>query len=219
MKSNADDKIVKGRLSFLTDYHTMAKAHLDEYPDIERYEGNGVIAMKHDMRKKCGTKHDLPKEFDQCDCLFGAVPWRNEYKGFHERASADRHGWTHKDFVYRLGEIIEMAKLPTVIFISEYSGRDLPPPNQDETVTVGGVPCQAKVYNFTIENLKGMDESEVLTEMAKRYNCVGDPFCGYGFSGRVFSYYGKRSVLSDFNGLCIGYIEEHSHKWATEEPK
>jgi hypothetical protein len=145
--------------------------------------------------------------------LITDLPWRNGYDAFNERAGVD-DGRTYQQFMQRVGEIVESARVPTYLVTGRHAVPMLLNPdiilpmmlNEDSAVAIGYRPGPEVERRYGVV-------PEFLYALAQRYTTVGDFCCGYGSAGRFFLRSGKQAVLSDFNPSCIGYIAAHADGW------
>lgn len=145
----------------------------------------------------------LPEPYQQCDVLYADPPWRNGYKVFAERCCVDP-AKTYDVFMWHVVDLIDRSGLPAVMIVGKQASkyfedwRAVPVRLQRFDAIAyyrGTVPVQAYTANGVLEGL------------AKRFDCVGDFFAGYGSSARAFTLAGKRFVASDCNAQCIATLQ------------
>lgn len=189
-------------------YHTALAAPIDA-PPIDRYVWpDGSIAFRHDVIA------GLSSEFDPCDILYADPPWPAGFAKFRERArsyAAQLHeATTFAQLMRAVGAIVERDTRPAFIVTGSTGLSLLPVPDQVIPSTLNGSPAKIAVYRLLMAgpSAEFVSARALLIFLAQRFGCVGDFMCGYGRSARIFRYFGKRFVCSDFNPSCIGYLRE-----------
>lgn len=178
----------------------------------DRFEHKGSIAFVHDVVVSRGR---LPREYAPCDVIYTEMAWRPGYARFLDRAQAPAS--TFAQYLTSLNTVVSGLTIPVCVVTGKSLVRYFPQPTQrldiffPDTLHKKGQ-CVALVYRMTITHAV-RETLDVLTEIAGRFNCVGDPCCGYGNTGRAFAEAGRRFVLSDFNARCIGWIAQHASLW------
>ena len=190
-------------------FHSALPAHplAATGPLITRVSWKGSIAFVANL------EDGLPSEYEACDVLYTEMAWRAGYDLFADRAgvldrSFDRYLQAHRDLTDRRFYLVTgpaIAKL-------------MPPPEMmlEGRVDSGGrdvTHCQVLVYHDRFDESWDGSTTSLIQALARRYDCVGDPACGYGNTGRLFAAAGKRYVMSDINAGCITYIAEHGEDW------
>jgi hypothetical protein len=166
---------------------------------IERHLfADGSVAFAHDLMR------GLTDDFDQCDVLYGEPPWPAGVDIFNERAGAD---WTFSQIYRTIAAIVTSAGKPVVVTTGVRGLQMLPKPTQTLTITLNGAKAFAVCYGVSFEFPGVPSSADVLAELARRFDCIGDFCCGYGRSARAFKAVGKRFVCSDYNAVCISVLK------------
>ena len=190
------------------DYHS---AFYPEQPAPERhgYYSPRGIALAHDL-----TSGPLPKEYGRCDVLYTDPPWRSGYDEFALRAGVLVP--SYHDFMDALVDAIPPG-IPAVVVTGLHAAMHFGTEYRPFRVRLNE--HEAIAYSRGVDVPEGMTAEQLGRTLADRYQCVGDPCCGYGNTARWFVQAGKRFVVSDINPRCIGYIAEHEKGWANVLPK
>lgn len=196
-------------------YHSgLAPEHAAE--PCERFEAAGIVALAHDIFNL------LPAEFGVCDVFYMEPPWRVGFAEFNCRAKKEHD---YKAFLNRVGEVVGSLKVPVFMIAGDAAVGYYPATEFKVRVKVHGLGAQMLCYNSApiVPAIGGKrtipTNIECIEALALRFNCVGDLFCGYGLTGRIFVEAGKRCVLADFNPKCIGRISQISASWGKEHSR
>lgn len=162
------------------------------------------FALLYDL----ANEQKLHKLFDTCDLIYGEPSWKAGNNKFNHRANS-KNPFEH--FVSGIVSIIENRTVPAFILTSKSESNRLPEPDQMIYTKLHGAVAVLNVYGY---DYKGSTQTnwEILNELAKSFNRVGDFCCGYGNTGRVFREHGKSFVMSDYNAKCVGFINEYYKK-------
>lgn len=167
----------------------------------------------------------LPKEFADCDILYTEIAWERGYERFIERAGK---GSDYAAYLAALAKIAATAPQPVIFICGKRALRGLPEPVEVTPVNLntGGrfvAEAVAATFRCRLPEVRerhgkwlNIDTENLLRALAQTYRRVGDPCCGYGNTGRVFTEHGRDFVLSDLNPTCIGHIAEHAPSWRKE---
>lgn len=186
-------------------YHSALKSQgVDQNTDIcERVESGESVAFAFDINK-C----QLPKEYDRCDVLYIEPSWKSGIREFNKRAGVKDYAFLQ--YKSALESIVGVISIPLVI-VAGSDFNDMPFQKKYYT-KLNGYPCFAFVFGkLELQNVESNES--ILSELADKFNCIGDFCCGYGLSGKIFRRYGKEFVMSDYNKRCINYIKENIEKW------
>lgn len=187
-----------------------ANYHSAFYPEratwaADRFQGSSGVAFVHDI-----MAGPLPAEYDSCDVFYMDPPWRNGFQTFNERADIV-DGRAYEEFTTALIAALP-ADVPTVIVTGKHA-RPFYPDEMDLTpVRLNEHDAIAYTRHVTLPAVATTDD--VLSHLARTYQHVGDPCCGYGNTARAFMAAGKRYTVSDINPRCIGYIASNSALWS-----
>lgn len=182
----------------------------------EEVRGDRVVALVHDL-----ARSPLPEEFDRCDLIYAEPPWsRDHLARFFERAGATGSEREWPLVLEALAQIAATARRGRqVIFASGAEVERAIPPLESRPIRLEGPGKRRQGVKARLL-IYGPDEvpeaertTELLQKLARHYEVVGDPCCGYGNTGKVFVRAGGRAVLSDVNPYCIGYIADTMHTW------
>lgn len=169
---------------------------------------NSGIAFVHDMA------NGWPNTMDKADVIYSDLPWMHGYIPFYERAGK-RIKIAYPDFITRVGVMISKLKVPIIMVTGRHAIKYLKP-SEYLPIKLNGDQANACLWNITPARLNyPKTELEILNQLARLYKCIGDPFCGYGRSGRIFAQAGRVFIMSDINPKCIGYISEKGNEWIT----
>jgi hypothetical protein len=165
-------------------------------------------AFVHDIRD------GLPSAYDLCDVFYTDLPWRDGFKVFEQRAGqlkADHHHRDYAQFLLAVSMVIHKMTRPLVIVTGKHALPYLPKPTNLYVTKLNGAPAAAFAYNLQLFHLA--DATDILDELAQRFECAGDFCCGYGRTAKAFHDRGKRFVVSDYNAMCIGHMASEWGKW------
>ena len=162
-------------------------------------------AFTHELEK--GIPDLMAKE---CDVFYAELPWNLGFESFYEAAGVTPK-WTYKEFLTCIRkEVLRIGK-PTILVCGNVALRVLKP---EATATVILNRKEVRLALWGIEDTWGrVNTIDVIHDLAKRFNTVGDFACGYGRTGKIFTEHGKKWFMSDFNPHCIGFIKENAEKW------
>lgn len=186
-------------------YHSALKSQVWEGPGCDRFNLGQSVAFVHNV-----FEHLPTDEYSKCDILYMEPPWPSGYGVFNRRAHVEE-GRTYGELMRRIGTIISSVSIPVALLIGKKAAACLPQPDYVRETRLNGGKAWLAGYRLQVDDTRS--SRTILRELAERFNCVGDPFCGYGYSGQAFREQGKDFVLSDHNPKCIGYIAEHAEGW------
>ena len=189
-------------------YHSALQDEADEVP-YHFVEFPAGVAFVHDIHL------GLSPRFSTCDCFYGDPPWRAGHAKFDARAGLDTGPFDR--LLGAIRRVITANTRPMILTVGKIDSRFYPTPAFCEDGLLRGAKAKMLCYGFSSrpEVFAGDPPSslDVLQWLAGRYDVIGDFFCGYGNSGRIFVEAGKRCVLSDYNQKCICYIAAHNFEW------
>lgn len=146
----------------------------------------------------------LPDAYQDCDVLYSDPPWRNGFKTFAERCCI-QDAPTYDTFMWHVVDLIDRAGLPAVLIVGKQAGKYL---DGWTAVPTRLQRFDAIAYYRGVKPVQAYTANGILEGLARRYNCVGDFFAGYGASARAFTMAGKRFVVSDCNPRCIATLRK-----------
>lgn len=176
---------------------------LGEPPTGEGLDGfsapNGT-AFVHDVM----SADYLPEAYSGCDVLYGDPPWQRGYKTFSERCCISKPP-TYDTFMFHVVDLIDRSELPAVIIAGKQAAKYFP---NWTVVPVKLQRFEALAYYRGTKPIQAYTANGILEGLAKRFDCVGDFFAGYGSSARAFTMAGKQFVASDCNPQCIATLQK-----------
>lgn len=176
----------------------------NSYDSLNRAEFGKSVAFKHDLML------GVPDEYKNCDIIYTEIPWIDGFNVFEQRANVQEQR-TYAAFMSAVCNFINTANKPTVIIIGKKGLKFLPTPDFEGGTILNGAPCRVVTYKATITQLHNC--VTIIDELSKKYDCIGDPCCGFGRSAKAFKQAGKHFVVSDYNPECIGYIAKEWVNW------
>ena len=176
----------------------------NSYPVVERVQLANSVAFAHDLMSK------VPYEYNKCDIIYTEMPWIDGFGVFEERANIEQKR-TYAEFMASLCKFIDALNKPTVLITGKKGLKFLPKPEIEAATVLNGAPARVVMYRTKVENVSNC--LTILDELATKYNCIGDPCCGFGRSAKAFKQAGKNFVVSDYNKECIGYIAQEWGGW------
>lgn len=189
--------------------HAANRAPADTVPMSAWRSNDGSTALQFDV-----TTGPLPAAYEACDVLYADLPWARGQGVFNARAGATA---THSDLLDAVAAIVT-ADTPAYLVLGRQDLCRLPVPtttlpvrlNQYAAVTAAWVSARDA---GRIRAARPTTDVELIRHLAGWHNCVGDFFCGYGRTARIFAEAGKRFVVSDYNARCVGYIAATATAW------
>lgn len=192
-----------------TNYHSVYLEPAGAKPR-QRWSDSGSVAFVHDI-----CSGPLPDTYQDCDVLYGDLPWQQGFSGYNDRAGVT-DGRTYRTFLEAVAGIVTSQPQPVVLITGRHALRYLPDPDQQLAITVPVLNQAALALTYRIQLPTRLRiTTEILAELAREFDRVGDFCCGYGRSSRAFARAGKTFVASDYNPECIGYIADHAPGWVT----
>lgn len=155
-----------------------------------------------------GTR-DIPEAYSQCDLLYSEPAWPHGLKVFGDRANAEVP--TYAEYSKGIGHIITELNKPTVLICSLQLIKHIKPPDLLTGTRLNGSVVPVGFWNGAFG--LGSTSQMLMTDLASRYDRVGDFCAGYGNTGRTFVEGGKGCVLSDYNAKCCGYMAANMEGW------
>lgn len=179
----------------MTAYHSALRPPVDA-PSLTRYQGARGLTVVADVSR------GVPREFEDCDVLYADPPWPHGYDEFSRRAGGA--AGSYGDVLVVLRDYCARVAIPVVLVTGTRAALLLKPhATAPVRLPVGdAVACLWRLPAWT-ETRRSID---VIDGLARRHEVAGDPFCGYGTTGRIFAEAGKRYVMSDLNPRCVGFI-------------
>lgn len=188
-------------------YHSAIAANdaAIECPEVYMTKQRNGVAAVWDIMEG----HELPAIYERCDLIYSEPAWPSGLSNFMERVGKD--GPTFKDYMARIRWIVETANKPTAMVVGKTALSYMPETKRVIPVSLNGGRALIAFWNGAYAD--GVTNDDVIRDLAKQYNIVGDFSCGYGNTGRIFQAAGKSYVLTDVNPKCIGYIYDHAEGW------
>ena len=174
------------------------------YPALDKIQLGNSVAFTHDVMK------GIPKEYEKCDIIYIEIPWIDGFQIFEERANIKQQR-TYEEFMVSVSDFVTNLKKPTIVITGKKGLKYLPKLGIEAGTVLNGAPCRLMMYNTTVSNLAKC--ITILEELSLKYNCIGDPCCGFGRSAKAFKQAGKQFIVSDYNAECIGYIAQEWANW------
>lgn len=168
-------------------------------PGITEFSTANGEAFVHDVM----TADYLPDAFKQCDVLYADPPWQRGYKVFSERCCVEP-AKSYDTFMWHVIDLIDRAELPAVMVVGKQAAKYF---DGWTAVPVRLQRFDAVAYYSNVKPVQAFTANGILEGLARRFDCVGDFFAGYGASARAFTLAGKRFVASDCNPRCIATIQ------------
>jgi hypothetical protein len=186
-------------------YHSaLGDRQEQDVPGVDRFELEDSVAFVHDIF----DAELLPAEYAACDVLYLEPPWRDGFGLYERRTGNDGRNWN--DLMRRAGELIVNSSLPAVVTISRWT--PMPEPDYRLDGRQNELPCSFWIYG-DVGSALPVQDVDLVAVLARDFERVGDFFCGYGRSARIFAQHGKRFTVSDYNARCIGYIAREAASW------
>ena len=154
-----------------------------------------------------------PVMLSMADVLYLEPPWKHGYNAFHEWAGV-KPAVAWEAMMKRIGVGLAFISKPAIVVAGKTALKYLQPDTARPALLNGGR-CYVAAWRRPVFDDAAIDTEDVIRSLAKSYNVVGDPACGYGRSGRLFVEAGKRYVMSDVSARCIGYIAAHEAGWGS----
>jgi hypothetical protein len=170
---------------------------------VDAWRGaDGSTALQFDV-----TAGPLPPQYDACDVFYADLPWARGQAIFNARAGVVA---THSELLDAVAAIVT-GDAPAYLVLGRQDLRRLPCPratlpvrlNRYAAVAAAWVPASDAERFATA---RPATDIELIRCLADWHDCVGDFFCGYGRTARIFAEAGKQFVVSDYNARCVGYI-------------
>jgi hypothetical protein len=176
----------------------------NNYPVVEWIQLGNSLAFVHDLMT------NVPVQYNKCDIIYAEIPWVAGFEIFEARANIEQNR-SYQDFMIGINKFITALNKPAIIVGGKKGLRYLPTPDIETGTVLNGAPARAVMYQTKVENVD--NALTILNELATKYNCIGDPCCGFGRSAKIFKQAGKNFVVSDYNKECIGYIAQEWGGW------
>jgi hypothetical protein len=148
-------------------------------------------------------------EFGECDVIYSEPAWRPGYDKFHARVGIEpARSWN--EFMQAIEANVRRLGVPAAIATGSQGLAQLQPDASQPMTLRDGEGVLALYHGLRVTRKEDVD---IVHELASLFQCVGDPACGYGRTGRIFNNHGKRFVMSDISAECIGYIAKNAMTW------
>ena len=190
-------------------YHSALNKDIDNLESTPLYRNNWGVAFQHDVTQV------LPNEYDKCDVMYSEIAWTGGLTKFNERADTLN---TYQEYINGINQILlDHEDIPIYIVAGKKEGKMLNQNYLTIASKLNGAECVVYCYgvlpdmylHLSSSVLVQADCKQLIIELAKVHNCIGDFCCGYGRAGLIFTQHNKRYVMSDYNGKCITYIKDY----------
>lgn len=180
-------------------YHSALDPDLaaDKISGFSRENGHGFV---HDIM----AADYLPDAYQECDVLYGDPPWKTGYKVFTERCCI-KEPPSFDTFMFHVVDLIERTELPAVMVVGKQAAKYF---DGWTAVPTRLQRFDAIAYYWQLKPVPTPTAAGILEGLAKRFDCVGDFFAGYGSAARAFTFAGKRFIVSDCNPVCLSIMQK-----------
>lgn len=166
----------------------------------DTFEGRGLTVFQHDVCR------GVDPRFKACDALHTEIAWVAGYEKFTKGSIAENT--TFDEYCRAIGKICRELKIPAFIVCGKQNAKKL---NPDRIIPVffrfHRIDALYAVFNYD-GSFSPANEYEGRDFVAKNFDNILDPCCGYGTIAHWIQKYGKRGVLSDINTACLEYIRD-----------
>ena len=185
-------------------YNTAVKAHgsVPEGKKIltETFAGNGLTVFQHDICR------GIAPAFRNCGAIHTEIAWVAGYRKFTQGTVAE--GTTFDGYCAAVRDLCRDLKVPAFIVCGKQNVKKLSP---DRIVPVRyafhGIDALYAVFNYD-GAFAPRDEFEGRDFVARNFDNVLDPCCGFGILAEDLLRYGKKGVLTDINTTCLEYVRD-----------
>lgn len=185
-------------------YNTAVKAHgsIPEGKKVltEIFTGNGLTVFQHDICK------GIAPEFLDCDAIHSEISWVAGYRKFTQGTIAE--DTTFDEYCAAIGRLCRDLKVPAFIVCGKQNVKKLAP---DRIIPVyyefHRIDALYAVFNYEGE-FAPKNEFEGRDFVARQFDNILDPCCGFGILAESLIRYRKKGVLTDINTTCLEYIND-----------
>tara|TARA_Y100000034_G_scaffold95703_1_gene116367 strand:+ start:835 stop:1419 length:585 start_codon:yes stop_codon:yes gene_type:complete len=150
----------------------------------------------------------LPNIFGKCDIIYTETAWSRGLRKYNEMAKSHT---SFDTYMQAMSILPEVTGKPCIFVCGKEGSKYFKNTSYSMTINLNGKPAIGYVFNT--ERIYTNRTTELLLRtLAKEYDCVGDPCCGLGSTGRVFNEAGKIAVMSDYNGKCIRFLLSQNNR-------
>tara|TARA_B100001057_G_scaffold500494_1_gene615891 strand:- start:694 stop:1305 length:612 start_codon:yes stop_codon:yes gene_type:complete len=188
-------------------YHTAMKINIDTFNDImpeEYFEKNENIVFRYDL-----MNFDKLHYFEKADVIYSEPPFPHGFKIFNERADIEDQR-SYSDFAKSLSLSIKNINKPTFIICGKILLKKLPQAKNVFPIklSVHNLDTFVAVWNYQVKfNIS--DTNDLIKNIAKEFNTIGDFCCGYGNNiFKFISHDQKKFIASDLNGKCVAIVKK-----------
>jgi hypothetical protein len=184
-------------------------------PQLDTEPVDGVIVGR--LRAfVCDLGEQLPDAYDDADVIYGEPPFTvMEAQRFRLRAGVqcDRPvAW-----LSALHQAV-FLKRPVVLVAGAHLAAAMPEPDDVRTIRFDGPGkhgqgVRARAFAWNAELPDVTLATRLIRVLAEQHATIGDPFCGFGRTGRIALAAGANVILSDVDPTCIAYIAAHAELW------
>lgn len=188
-------------------YNTAVKASGSLANNINKvlegsYEDGRFLTFQHDICK------GVDERFKKCDAIHSEIAWRAGYDKFIDNTIAS--DTTFDDYINGIVSVCRELSVPAFIVCGKAMLKKM---NPDAILKIKYTfhNCDAyyAIYNYNGEMEGVFDEYSGRDWVAKTFNCILDPCCGYGIIANDIIKHNKQGVLSDINVECLEYISNN----------
>jgi hypothetical protein len=188
----------------MNDYHTALTQDTTRWPVLDMHMGLRGVSFQADLNS------GIPEAMYNADIWYTDLPWRVGYFEFAKRAGVEQ-SQPYTRLLKSIGVAVATAKIPAILITGKHAIKSLSPESIAK-VTLNNGEAVACLWGYK-PWVGTINTVALLKNLAAEYQRVGDFCCGYGRAGKIFAEAGKRYVMSDLNGECIGYIAAHERTW------
>lgn len=180
-------------------YHSALKSKFEvsQVQPSNKELGQNFMLFQNDV-----VQDGIHESMDVCDVIYGDPPWPHGFDVFNERAGIFDNR-TFNAFAHKLGAEILRLNKPFYMICGLTLIKRLPPNKGVRPITLNGGAAKL-VWWFDDFEVSVSTNVDVIKALASKYEVMGDCFCGYSASLKIFLDNGGSSVIgTDFDGKCI----------------
>lgn len=175
--------------------------YLRGYPITNRFVINDNIGFRRNL-----VVEGYHENFDLSDCFYCEPPYPSGLKIFDERSGERTKSYS--DFCTQFANFWDVVgDRPKFAVASKQLLKSLSKPDFQVQMRLNANIETLSCWNAEAPN--NLTSNQVCYYLGTKYNCLGDPTCGYGNS--VISFIKARKtntfVASDYDGRCISVLK------------